>query len=286
MIKKTTFVFIILLAAYAVLFFFIKPAMQLSQHQWQDNIIKAQNFIYHTEKKAPEKIIVGSSMSCRLVQDSLQDFYNLSFSGQSVFDGLHILKEQKNLPKDLFIEMNVILKKEDKNFTDALLNPFLYTLKKYIPVLRDGKQPMAIAGFLLSEIIKKTGNADAPTTTSLNQETLFMKTLNVQRKDYLNAPDKKTLDAIFTQLKTYTDYFQQKGVNIIFFEMPVHPSLCNLPKALIIREKFYLNFPQDKYNYIPVPDCNVYHTTDGIHLTQEETLVYTNYFKNRVKELL
>ena len=260
--------------------------MQLSQHQWQDNIIKAQNFIYHTEGKAPENIIVGSSMSCRLVQDSLQDFYNLSFSGQSVFDGLRILKAQKNLPKHLFIEMNVILKKEDKNFTDALLNPFLYTLKKYIPVLRDGKQPMAIAGFLLSEVIKETGNATTPTTSSVNQDALFMKTLNVQRKDYLNAPGKETSEAIFTQLKDYTDYFQQEGVDVIFFEMPVHPSLCNLPKAVVIREKFYQNFPRDKYYYIPMPNCNIYHTTDGIHLTQEETLVYTSYLKNRIKTLL
>ncbi|MFN8294735.1 MAG: hypothetical protein U0T69_01000 [Chitinophagales bacterium] len=259
--------------------------MQISQHQWQDNIIKAQNFIYATEKKAPENIIVGSSLSCRLVQDSLQDFFNLSFSGQSVFDGLRILKARKNLPKHLFIEMNVILKEEDKNFTGAILNPFLYSLKKYIPVLRDGKQPMAIAGLVLSEIIKETDNPDVQKVTSINQEALFLKTLNVQKKDYLNTPDKKLSETIFRQLKAYTDYFQEKGVTIIFFEMPVHPSLCNLPKALVIREKFYINFPQNKYHYISMPDCSVYHTTDGIHLTQEETLVYTSYFIRQSKKL-
>ncbi|HLZ16795.1 MAG TPA: hypothetical protein VKQ08_07135 [Cyclobacteriaceae bacterium] len=51
----------------------MNPKLHSSQHQWQDNLIKAQEYIYG-ERDTTGDIIVGSSLSCRLAMDSLPSF--------------------------------------------------------------------------------------------------------------------------------------------------------------------------------------------------------------------
>ena len=269
----------------------VDPSIQVSQHQWQDNVIKAQNFIYNFNSDIYPNVIVGSSLSNRLVMDSLKGYFNLSFVGLSISDGLIILNHSKNLPKNVFIEINESFKKEDKNFTSSLFNPFLYCLRKYIPSVRDGKQPIAIAGKLVLDIKgrivgTKTQTSAKSTVNKIDSkqgDELFLNLLNGEAKAYSKSPSPQLLEEIFNKLHTYIEFLRKKGVNIFFFEMPVDNKLCSLPLSVTIRETFYKNFPAKYYNYIPQPNCSEYKTTDGIHLDEESALGYTIYFKEKTK---
>jgi hypothetical protein len=77
---------------------------------------------------------------------------------------------------------------------------------------------------------------------------------------------------------------KSKGVNIVFFEMPLNPSLVELALSRSVRKRFYDFFPENENNYIKVPDCSGYITTDGLHLNDKEAALYTAYFKEAAKK--
>jgi hypothetical protein len=289
MIKKTLIAALAIFILYTLFVAFFAPKWWFaSQHQWQSNIIKAQKFIYN-DTDSFDNIIVGSSISCRLVMDSLPNTYNLSFSGQSIFDGLELLSHKNKFPKNIFIEINFVLRPENKNFTSSLNSPILYYPKKFLPSLREDKQPIAIIGEQLSvhftsNIIGKTKSIFGFTqkqTTNKNNHTFFDKMLKKEMENYSTLPDSSLLIKSFSDLEIYVKALEEKEVNIIFFEMPVNSQLTDLPRAKLIRSTFFEYFPKAKYTYIPMQDSVQYKTTDGIHLNKEEALRYTLYLKNK-----
>jgi hypothetical protein len=284
MIKKTFLVTIILLLAYAA-FIKWKPNMLASQHQWQDNIIKAQSFVYE-KTDTNRNVIVGSSLSCRIIMDSLVGYTNLSLAGQSIFDGLNIVDHKEKMPQKIFIETNVVMRGLDEGFNNSLFNPFFFQVRKYVPSLRDGRQPIAVAGIRATNIISRIISKVKPTKTvavngASNQESdeLFNKLLNDEIAYYSKLPRPEKLKQVFDLLKIEVDKMEKRGVKIVFFEMPVNKSLCNLPLANSIRKNFEQYFPASKYSYMPMPDCSPYKTTDGIHFSKEDAVRYTIHFK-------
>jgi hypothetical protein len=291
MLKKICLVAVLLFISYAVFVSSFAPKWwSASQNQWQANIIKAQKFICGNTDTV-EKVIVGTSLSYRLVMDSLPGTYNLSFSGQSIYDGLNILVHKEKIPT-IFIEMNVALFKENEDFTSALSSPVLFYPKKEIRALREDKQPIAIIGNKMSvdfmdHFIMKCKYffhlQPQQSGEQANGNELFEKMLQLQVKEYSKIPDHQLVMECFNELERYIRILEQMGTRIVFFEMPVNKQLKQLPKAKMIRETFYNKFPEGKYMYIPMPDSIAFKTTDGVHLDEQEALTYTRYLKSKIK---
>jgi len=279
MIKKAFIAAIIFFALHALFVRFIP--ISNSQNQWQENIVMAQRFIY--SKDSIQNIIVGSSLSNRLIIDSLPNFYNFSLQGQSIYDGLYVVSKSNIPPRKIFLEMNMILRKENKSFISSLYSPILYYVRRILPSLRDEYQPVGQISKMMINLLTKM----KPNTTLLQkpavQSDVFKKMLDHEIDMYSTLPDEKILDDRFSIIKKYVADFQKKGTQVIFFEMPVNENLCDLPAAKIIREHFFKTFPIDKYNYLPYTGCKGYKTRDGEHLGPEEALQYTQYFKSQIK---
>jgi hypothetical protein len=289
MLRKIIFVALILTVGYAVFVSSFAPKWwNASQNQWQTNVIKAQNFIFGNTDSAVN-VIIGTSLSCRLIIDSLPKTYNLSFSGQSIYDGLNILVHKDKLPPKIFIEMNVALSKENKDFTSTINSPVLFYPKKNILALREDKQPMGIIGnrihkgimdhFILKckyffHLEPKKNEAE-----NTDKNKLFEKMLQLQVEAYSKIPNEQLVNECFNTLAKYTMELERKGTTVVFFEMPVNSKLNYLPKAKIIRDTFYSRFPKSKYQYIPIPDSLSFKTTDGVHLDEHEAMTYTSYLK-------
>lgn len=286
MIKKTIAVFIVLFGVYTLIVF-LHPSMSATQHQWQDNVVRAEKYIYN-ENDATNNLIVGSSLAQRLVTDSLPLFYNLALAGQGIFDGLEIASHRKKLPKNIFIETNIVFKKQNKEFTSGLFSPLGFNIKRYCISLRSDKEPLvfiypAIQNALHGGTKDKKKEAKSPLPDSKENE-FFEKMLKLQISNYTQIPDSALASDQFLLLKNYVTGFKSKGVNIVFFEMPLNPQLVDLPLANFIRNKFYEYFPPNENNYIKMPDCSNYITGDGLHLRNEEALTYTLYFKENAKK--
>ncbi len=185
--------------------------------------------------------------------------------------------------------MNFVLRPENKNFTASINSPLLYYPKKIIPSLRADKQPLAIIGEQLSlrwtsQLIGNTKSMLGFTQKKLpakNSRLFFDKMLKKEIENYSELPDTTLVTKSFDELKNYIKILEQKGVKIIFFEMPVNSHLTDLSKARLIRTTFFDYFPETKYTYILTPDFIKCKTTDGIHLTKDEALKYTLYLKNK-----
>lgn len=291
MIKKSIIFTIFLLICWGG-FIKYKP-FSLSQHQWQDNIISAEKFIFDTD--SIDNLIVGSSLARRLQMDSLPNFYNLSLGGQSIFDGLNILKNKKNLPKNVFIETNVIVRGENSNFKEIVSSPILNTLKAGSNIFRTDKQPLAYTGrrfvtpvvgaffskviYRVRDKIKLEFKQKEENNNSEQDNSLFDKMLTLQIERYSKDIDTSMMDKRFENLKKHVNFLESKGVNVFFFEMPVNPKLIELNRADYLRNRVKSEFPNN--NFITLPEnIGIYKTGDGVHLTGEESKTYTNYFKN------
>ncbi len=253
----------------------------VSQHQWQENMIKAQNFIY--DQDSFKNVLIGSSLSHRIVTDSLPDTYSLAFSGQSIYDGLNILLNRKRNPKNVFIEMNVVFRPENKDYAASLFSPILFYSAYTFRSLRADKQPIAILGAIMNRKLigpMLRGNA----VSTLPNHELFNKMLKLQMADYSKIPPDKIIQDRFNLLETYVTTLTKRGIHIVFFEMPVDSSLENLAQAKLIRKLYYRKFPEKEFQYLPLPP-GTYQTSDGIHLADDDALRYTRYFRSELKSI-
>jgi hypothetical protein len=280
MIKKSLFAALMFLILHALVVHF--SGIGNSQHIWQDNINKAQRYIY--SKDTLMDVIVGSSLSNRLIMDSLPGLYNLSLQGQNVYDGLAIIFRKEQLPKTIYLEMNIVLGKENKTFTSSLFSPILYNIRKYFPSLRDEYQPVGQLGRVVMNSIGKINPDSKILKSPPVSEEVFNKIINLKCQDYSVVPEAEVLENRSAILKEYVSVLENRGTEVIFFEMPVNEKLARLPMPCKIRETFNSTFPPEKYKYIQLPDYKDYRTRDGEHLSPEEALLYTCYFRSKITE--
>ncbi|MEP0265533.1 hypothetical protein [Dokdonia sp.] len=292
MIKKTILTSIVLFSIWSIILY-AYPNLSVSQHQWQDNYIRAEKYLYASDEI--ENVIIGSSLSTRIIMDSLPTFYNLSFGGQSTFDGLKVITTKANSPNNVFIEINVLYKEENKTFTRSLTSQVPYMTKKKFLAFRSDKQPLAIFGDRIIQpfasrvhrLIRKGYYKTFDNSISFNKSSdssLFekMKALQVERNTQLLSNEKITL--LIDNLRFAVRNLEKKNINVIFFEMPVNIEIHNLSKPNQIRSLIQKSFPN--HIFIAAPrDLEKYKTSDGIHLPRDEAALYTDYLKKEIKTI-
>jgi len=264
-----------LFVGYNVYLLLVKPKISMYQNQQQKNYSFAQDCIYNNKAK---NIIVGSSMAARMYNDFLpKDFYNLSFSGGSVLTGLEIIKKSGFIPKNIYIENNVIFRKEDSKMIGRLFYPILWNLKGYVPALKERYQPLNI---IASKIKGSYGKTYEEHMNEKRDENIFNMSIKINIKnynkslvDYQNKLDK---------LKDLVTYFENKGVKILFFEMPIYEILANSLKAREQRNIIKTDFNN---KWLKSPNNKYYKTTDGIHLMYKSAFVYSKNFIREVEIL-
>jgi hypothetical protein len=295
MIKKTIFFSTIFLVAYCIFIAWIAPNWwNATQNTEQENIVKAQSFIYD-QKTPSDYVIVGSSLTERIVQDSLPGVFNLAFGGLSIYDGLSLVTHKKALPKVVLIEMNLVFRRENKNFTSSLFSPLTYYPKMKIKALRDEKEPIAVCGKIIMNSIyatkdyirkikfgKKKDVINAKPKIINGSKMLSNKMIREAYISFFHLPKNEEVIYNFTELKKYTDQLKKESVKLIFFEMPIDKHLENLPLTVFIRKQFYATFPKSEYQYIPLPDWDYIDTFDGQHLSQQEAIRYTKYLRDQL----
>ncbi|TDB65262.1 hypothetical protein [Arundinibacter roseus] len=287
MLKKSLLTALLLLIGYEVLMRSVDAWWSTGQNAPQSSVVRAHNFIYSPQTY--DHIMVGSSIGNRITSkvpaDSLPDsFYNLSFGGQSIFDGLLILQNMDYKPKVLFIEMNVLMRNADPELQASLFSPIMYPVKRVMHSWRERNQPL---GVLARLPLAFDGNPDlqpAGVITGLERsEDAYKTMLGVQMENQQNAyPENYVTDQI-TKLKPFVEYFQNIGTTVVFFEVPVDPKICELAAPVQLRTKIKEAFLPLNCKFIDMPACDDYLTTDGTHLEKISVYKYLQYFRSEAK---
>jgi hypothetical protein len=282
MVKKTLLLFVLLFTLYTLLVLKF-PKMGITQNQNQENAVKAEKYLYENSEHATVAV-VGTSLSARLVMDSLSDFTSLAFSGMSLSEGLSIIIRKPQLPKIVFLETNFYWYNASPEFQNTVLNPVNFYLKEYIPSFRSDRQPLALATHELIRFLKGLRQSEESALEDdpqIFQADVFENTL----EDYKTIPDSNAVAARAEELKQQIEWLEKEGVKIIFFEMPIHSQLIHTVKYQYLKGKLRSFFPESKYSYVPCQPWEVT-TTDGIHLTYRESLQFTLYIRDYYKTML
>ncbi|WP_428664750.1 hypothetical protein [Runella sp.] len=279
MIKKTLLLLGVLIVIYSVVFHLL-PTSIIRSNFTQRNYIKVENYFYESGAMKPVTII-GSSLSTRIITDSISDFYNLGLIGLSIQDGINVILKKRHFPKLLLVETNFYLKKESDYFLDPLLNPINYSIKKYIPLFRSDKPPISVIGQQFTLFLKKKIRGYSVNTlkhVASKPGDFRQGPFNITKKNYAILPD--TVDVLqqLQKLKYKFTALEAAGVKIVFYEMPIHPQLINTPRYRYLNEQFRKTFNETHYTYIPTKNWQ-FQTTDGIHLNEPESLIFTKYIQ-------
>lgn len=253
------------------------------QSDAQENVAKAQEFLLGTH--ARPYVVVGSSLGARLTEERLgSDFYNLAFSGGSLFTGLELIFHRPGATKIVFIETNMILRGEDQAVLANALRPVVSELRHYLPALRERCQP---ANFVAGKVGEKiVAGAISPlqwvnsrvhsSNSSSPPSNLFASLLADQQRIYSVVPNPERLSAQISKLKSRANELEARGIRCVFVEMPTDASLTELPLAATVRTALFDAFPPARYHWIRPHEGRRYATTDGCHLTGEEAFEFAN----------
>lgn len=275
MIKKTLLCCLVLLCVHAALIAWM-PHLGKPTHQFQDNVVKVQSFLYD---RSPY-VIVGTSLSARILKDSIPDVSSIAFGGSSVENGLRLVLTKPVLPRVLFVETNLILRESDSTFIEQAVHPLMFQWKRLLPSFREQYQPICLfadAVFRLSGINPQSGAAkinrdflNRSIGMKIASDTLYHTAYACKRME--------RIDGLLNEI-------EKRGTRLVFFEMPVHDELKNLGSFDQVRTLIHSRYPDAQYSYIPC-DTASYITTDGIHLDYDGQLRFTAYFRSHITPFL
>lgn len=276
MIKKSIAAFIILVVLH-LCFVLIHPSMGMATHQWQDNVIKTQQFIY---AENADTIMVGTSLSARIIRDSIPFVKSVSFGGCAVEDGLNLILAKREVPRYVLVETNLILNPGNDELVSKHTKGVVPVIKRWIPSLREQYEPICLFASLM---LKSTGiNAQAGNTTV--DPDLLDKSVQRWKEEDTLVPD-ELVERRINAIKELINNLEAKGTRFIFFQMPVNERLLRLKSFEQTREALQREFPVDQYVYMP-SDTASYLTTDGVHLDYEGQKRFSHYFKENLEIIL
>ncbi|RVT98357.1 hypothetical protein EOD41_16315 [Mucilaginibacter limnophilus] len=290
MIKRSVLFAIALLLLYAA-YVSYGNAVPVSQHQWQDNTIRTQNYSY-TDSLHKKDVIIGTSLTAMMEPNTLPgDVYMLVYPGMSVVNGIITLKENNIAPKYIFIEENAVLKPVNTDFNDYIFGDIHFYSKKYFPFLRDCYQPVGqAAGFVERHSAARVQffsdwifNPVLRVFQSNPKATIDKEAHYRELKRRRNMVDTAALISSFTQLKNELKWLEDRGTRIYFYATPTHPDVFKCKQSKAVMDAFKKYFPPGKYNYFEIPDVSQYtQLHDQLHLDKPSAIRYARVFSKEL----
>ncbi|MBR5989173.1 MAG: hypothetical protein IK003_06595 [Prevotella sp.] len=275
MIKRSILCFAVLFGIHLVIVL-LNPMVGMATHQWQDNVIKAQQFIY-AEKS--DTVMVGTSLSARIIRDSIPTVKSVSFGGCAVEDGLRIILSKGDLPRFILAETNLFFLDGNSELVSKMTEGVMPMLRRWIPSLREQYQPIC----MLASMMASAADINPQAGTSTVDMDLLNESIEHHIKYDWQMPEPQA-ETRMGDMKRLVEMFEAKGTRVLFFEMPVNERLTHLKRYDQTRELMQKTFPADRYTYLPF-DTTRYVTTDGEHLDYEGQQVFSHYFKGVLSDL-
>ena len=267
MIKKAFYSFICISICYTILVSNF-PNKGVGTHQWQENQIRAHRFLYD---KTSDTVIVGTSLSARIILDSISYVSSCAFSACVVEDGLRLILSKETLPRYVLIETNYLLRPSNGELVRVNTKGPTPFLRRYIPMMREQNSPSSLMGHLCMQgALSPVGQVDLKRLEKNIEDRIS--------EDYTHLLSEMQVEERIQTIMPLVHQLESLGVKIVLYEMPLNKRLSHLPSNEQTRQIVHHLFPSEKYTYIPCDTSN-YLTNDGEHLDEEGRRRYSHYIK-------
>ncbi|MBZ8181889.1 hypothetical protein [Oscillatoria salina] len=260
----------------------IPPSSGINQQQ--ENIIKAENYVYDRQLN-PELVLVGSSMAARLDAAAItQNAFNLAMAGISSQTGLEIVAEKPQKPDLVLVEINDTIERgANQDLLSSLYNPFLYSLRLLLPMFRQEYQPVSV----FVDWLRGENNPQGTTKEQVNPEIRAQLVENYQTEWNHGLPEdlEQRIRIEAEEIKNTVSQLKELGVEVILFEMPIEETLANTVRQKQVQKLVRDLFPNNNYRWLQPPPEKDWITTDGIHLVVSEAQKYADFLKQQLPEV-
>jgi hypothetical protein len=273
----------------------IKPGLGLNQ--WEQNVIKFQNYAYQDHSET-EIVLVGSSLTALLnPADISNKTLNLGMSAGSSQTGLEVVSKKSLKPKIVLIEINTwtILIELDAEMVESIYNPILFNLRLFLPMFQKQYQPDFQVIKVVNLASAAIGNLNpSPQPRSQPQNVLQAQQLREQlilkaQKEFsapITTTEKYLVIRQVAHLKSRIQSLEKQGTRVFLYQLPGEARLEATSKEKQAQILFKQLLPSDRYSWIPKPPPRAWKTSDGMHLIPADSTAFAQYLRTSLAPYL
>jgi hypothetical protein len=222
-----------------------------------------------------EIVGVGSSASADIPPYGYwpRNFYSLAQLGSSANTGIEALLRSPARPRLVLIESDYMFRPPDQKLLDRLYSPSAQWLKRVFPALREEYAPLAFLRWNFQRF------DFWPIQDGFGTWEQHKDGLAKRAKNHLGEimKDDAIREAVATNRKR-VDRLRESGAEVVFFELPLYPTLADGPFFKRWRTAMRQTFADYRWVSFAPQD---YLTTDGVHCYPREGL---RIFKRLVEQ--
>ena len=263
----------------------VKPSDGI--HQWQNNFIRLQRYAYQTSSQS-NIVLAGSSLTANLPTSEIgSSVSNLGIMGGCTQTSVEAVARKSSKPAILVVEINnTIDRKIDTQIIDSIYNPFLYSLRLYLPIFREEYQPVSVFYPKLMALRNKILQFIRFNNNSVNINKNLADTLISQFVEQYQKPVSEKQRKLMQQeaefLKLQISKLRKKGVRVVLFDIPRDPRLQATLQERQVKALMKEFFPVNQFEWLPEPPPRNWNTYDGVHIVSSDAKYYATFLKNQL----
>jgi hypothetical protein len=254
-------------------------ALQLPATTARDGALATVN--RYVDDPVPDVVLVGSSLTFRLSEEYFETprLRNLALAGGSPITGLQIIANQRQLPKLILVEANVLNRPPDtalvKRFSaiersDGLfLRPVRTAIAAYETFAHAPPSHARIKAALDALLQRPPDNFD---------NTVYLQRSLQANEEDPSSPTKLNIEA----LRGLIDALEQRGAHVLLMELPHAAPVEASPYVRITHQMVHRAFP-DQARWISIDvDRDQLRWNDGVHLDERSAVLVSRYLDEHV----
>lgn len=291
-ILRPVLIFLFLMSFYQVLVSGGVVAAGEGVTQRQNNIVRAQRYIYQDDSDV-KMVIVGSSLATNLNEKHIgESVKSIAFGAGTSKTGLEIIKRSKTKPQIVLVEINDnnLLRQLDSELIDSLYHPIFYWMRQYLPMLREEYRPISVfINSFRSRLYQNLEGMSREQLDSLESRNITPELSQKAIQAAVNRISKPFSEKEAETMKQAADLMRNQiaeikkntGAKVVLFDIPRESRVDAGLRIKEVREVWAKKqFPPDRFEWLPPPKKREWRTNDGTHLIRSDARDFAEFLRD------
>jgi hypothetical protein len=239
----------------------------------------------YVDNPVPDIVLVGSSLTFRLREEYFEtsQVRNLAFAGGSPVTALEILASQRQLPKLIAVEINILSRAPDaelvKRFSTRegheamFFRPIRTAVAAYENRMHAPVTHAQIAARLKSLLAEPPSNFD--------NHVYLNRAIGEMESEDPSVATKVNIEMIGRLIEV----LEKRGARVLLMELPYAPPIETSLYVRITRALVHRAFPEQS-RWLPIDvDRNELRWDDGVHLDARSAVMVSRYLDERFQQI-